>query len=378
MNTEQEIIEWTENYMLSSYNSDWGYDPYYLSHTVTDIKNTLELLEEECDIELQKWVPLIESICYDMLMFTDITEKHRKFQVRKYRRKIGKAIKDFCKIKTPEQRSLGWYEFRKKNFTASNFYKIFSDKQLEQVLKKKFTPHKNMSYKPWSLRKGILYEDVAIKIYEKRFESKVSDFGCLPHPTINGLAASPDGIVIDPKSKRYGNMLEIKCVLTRKLNGVIPKEYWTQMQIQMEVCDLYFCDFLECQFHEKPSKEELIEELESRPGSNKPKIDYYGILIEGKDDKTIIGDLNSLEKPEYPEDFIPIEIHYWYLDHMVMRTIKRNKEWFDSVKDRLHYAIDKLHNYKPTLNEPKKIKKEKPAFIDPCVMNTCVMLDDDE
>ena len=42
-------------------------------------------------------------------------------------------------------------------------------------------------------------------------------------------------------------MLEIKCPMTRKLNGdVLHKKtemYWAQMQLQLEVCDLFECDF---------------------------------------------------------------------------------------------------------------------------------------
>jgi putative phage-type endonuclease len=371
-----EFVDLIETNIETIYDKNWGYDIYYMKRTIQEIKEIFEHIEDECDIDMNKWYSDLYSICFDMLMFMNIPESHRVEVVRKNKRKIRKAIREFCKIKTHEQRTKGWYEFRKKNFTASDFYKIFSDKQLEQVLKKKFTPHKEMSYKPWSLRKGILYEDVAVKVYEEKYNSKVTEFGCLPHHTINGLAASPDGIVIDPNSERYGNMLEIKCVVSRKLNGVIPQEYWTQMQIQMEVCNLYFCDFLECQFHEKPTKEELIEEIESRKDSNKPNIEYYGILIEGKDNKTLIGELNSVEKIEYPNDFVPIEVHYWYLDHMLMRTIKRNEEWFNSIRDRLDYAINKLHSYSP--KEVVSIKKEKikEKYTDPSSMNMCIMLDD--
>ena len=35
-----------------------------------------------------------------------------------------------------------------------------------------------------------------------------------------------------------------------KLDGIPKKEYWIQMQLQMEVCDLDECDFLETRFIE--------------------------------------------------------------------------------------------------------------------------------
>ena len=53
-------------------------------------------------------------------------------------------------------------------------------------------------------------------------------------------------------------MLEIKNVVSRKINGIPKKEYWIQMQLQMEVCNLNECDFLETQFKEYETEEEFI------------------------------------------------------------------------------------------------------------------------
>lgn len=381
MESESDLIQWIHSHINYFYSPNYGYDPYYMENAVSGLQELLEEYEENCDISIPKWDGLIEQICNDFLLFSDITESFRKNRVKKLKYIIRKSISKFCDIPTHEQRTPEWYEFRKKNFTASDFYKIMSDKQLLSVIKKKFKPHTSMSYTPWSLKKGILFEDVAIKIYENKYNSKVNDFGCLPHPEINGLAASPDGIVIEPSSERYGNMLEIKCVLSRKLNGLIPKEYWIQMQIQMEVCNLFFCDFLECQFYEKPTKQELEDLIQERKENNlEPNIEYYGILIEGADNTSVIGELNTLEKPEYPEGFIPTDIHYWYLDHMVMRTIRRNKDWFESVKPRLFYAIEKLRSYNPeneqTICVNTKPKKKKSQNVQPSQMNICMMLDE--
>jgi hypothetical protein len=40
-------------------------------------------------------------------------------------------------------------------------------------------------------------------------------------------------------------MLEIKNVVSREITGIPKPEYYVQMQLQMEVCDLEECDFLE-------------------------------------------------------------------------------------------------------------------------------------
>ena len=101
---------------------------------------------------------------------------------------------------------------------------------------------------------------MSILIYEKIHNTKVGEFGCIKHDNLSFLKASPDGINIDPKNKLYGRMLEIKNPTTRKISGVPKKEYWVQMQIQMEVWDLNECDFLETSFKEYENEEEFLKD----------------------------------------------------------------------------------------------------------------------
>ena len=52
-------------------------------------------------------------------------------------------------------------------------------------------------------------------------------------------------------------MLEIKNIVNREITGIPKKEYWIQMQVQMEVCELNECDFLETKFFEYESEEDF-------------------------------------------------------------------------------------------------------------------------
>jgi hypothetical protein len=101
---------------------------------------------------------------------------------------------------------------------------------------------------------GNKYESVAVLIYEYRNNVKVLEFGCLKHPFINFLGASPDGITED------GIMLEIKCPSTREITGIPPPYYWCQVQGQLEVCELDRCDFLECKIKEYDGEEEYLND----------------------------------------------------------------------------------------------------------------------
>jgi hypothetical protein len=104
-----------------------------------------------------------------------------------------------------------------------------------------------------SLDWGVCFEPVVTDIiYPKmRGDCTVGEFGCIEHPHIPGLGASPDGIIVEGPMKYVGRMVEIKCPTSREYDPYkIKYEYWVQMQIQMEVCDLEECDFIECWFKE--------------------------------------------------------------------------------------------------------------------------------
>jgi hypothetical protein len=100
-------------------------------------------------------------------------------------------------------------------------------------------------------------------IYQHMYSTKIQEFGCIRHRDYAFIGASPDGINVDPKSERYGRMLEIKNPVNRELTGVPKPEYCVQMQGQLEVCDLDDCDFLETVFKEYDSEEAFYKHSRS-------------------------------------------------------------------------------------------------------------------
>ena len=117
---------------------------------------------------------------------------------------------------------------------------------------------------------GQKYEPVSILYYESIYSTKVDEFGC-SHSKYSFIAASPDGIICDQSSNLFGRMLEIKNVVSREITGIPKMEYWIQMQLQMEVCDLNECDFLETKFVEYSSQEEYLLDDETK---------YKGIILQ--------------------------------------------------------------------------------------------------
>ena len=168
-------------------------------------------------------------------------------------------------VPQPEQRTDEWYKFRYKYLTASSIWKAFgSNSAINQLIYDKCKPLDINKYKSVCtsspMHWGQKYEPLSIIWYEHQYNTIVSDFGCIPHTSISFLAASPDGINTYNKNERFGRMVEVKNIVNRIINGIPKSEYWIQMQVQMEVCNLNECDFLETRFLEYENEEEFLKD----------------------------------------------------------------------------------------------------------------------
>ena len=172
----------------------------------------------------------------------------------------------------PTQRTLEWYTFRHNLITASNAYKAFENQSTQnQLIYEKCKPMivnvdepKKSVNVDTTLHWGQKYEPVSLMIYENNYKTQVGDFGCIQHEKHKFLGASPDGINNNPEiPDRFGRMLEIKNIINRDIDGIPKKEYWIQMQLQMETCDLDECDFLETRFIEYENEKAFLDDGDS-------------------------------------------------------------------------------------------------------------------
>ena len=131
--------------------------------------------------------------------------------------------------------------------TASDLWYItnWNEAKVHEILKKKCGVEQKFSVSP-ALLHGIKFEEVATKIYEKRNNVEITEFGCLPHSFIPYFGASPDGICsIKSENKNFvGRMLEIKCPKSRIITGFIPEVLTQSGNLKFVVWILYF---LECE-----------------------------------------------------------------------------------------------------------------------------------
>jgi len=216
-----------------------------------DIEDDMnELLEDAFNIFISTFHPDKSQDIKDKLLEPEVLNNNEI-------NLIEEKIQRLREIPQPVQRTSEWYKFRWNLITASNAYKAFETQaSINQLIYEKCQPLKTfeenggeeedvkMVNTNTAMHWGQKYEPLSVMIYERKYGTKVEDFGCIQHPVYKFLGASPDGIIVNKESDRYGRMLEIKNPVSREITGIPKKEYWTQMQLQMEVCDLDECDFL--------------------------------------------------------------------------------------------------------------------------------------
>jgi len=283
----------------------------------------------------------------------------------------------------PDQRTPEWYERRNNLITASAASKAFgSQASVNQLIYEKCksqaeaaaaaaavaataaaagTSHNESLPAPLQgpvnspLHWGQRYEPVTVMVYEHRNKTTLGEFGCIQHDEHPFIGASPDGINIDAASPIYGRMVEIKNIVNREITGQPKEEYWIQTQIQMEVCDLDECDFVETRFKEYDSKEEYDADGTTKEGytakgnekgvilwfQTAPALTQYGHIATPTQlyEYAPIG-ATPYEFDKWEEEIFAkherlrsvwVRTIYWYLDEYSCVLVRRNRLWFEEA-----------------------------------------------
>ena len=226
-----------------------------------------------------------------------------------------KDLKNILKLPQIEQLTDQWFKIRHNLITASQCATVLDENKYQtkkDLLDKKcdkLNINKPNIYTSW----GSKYEEVAFKIYSNMYNIKLYNLGLIIHKKYKWLGASPDGIRSDCR------LLEIKCPKFRNITTV-PRIYWIQTQIQMEVLDLDECDLFQCKF---------VEVTE----------DEYNIL---KDSDIISGKNNDNT--------------FWKLLNYKCDTIKRDKEWFKLSKPILKEFYETFIYLRKNVSKKRKRK----------------------
>lgn len=298
--------------------------------------------------------------------------------------KIAEKIAYLRSKPQPAQRTAEWYAFRYNLLTASNAYKAFESQSIvNSLIYEKCQPMKQESSAQTMVNVntpfhwGQKYEPLSVMFYEHTYKTKIADYGCLQHDKYNFLGASPDGINDDPESDRYGRALEIKNIVNREITGIPKKEYWVQMQLQMEVCDLDECDFLETKFVEYEDYQAYLNDVTD-------KLKGFIMYFTTKDGKPVYvyKPLDLLESDEWEQEMMDkheeqgliwIKNCYWKLDIVSCVLVTRNKQWFADNIGQLEKVWRTIEQERITGYEHRAPKKRVPKS-EPTQVNQGCML----
>lgn len=166
-------------------------------------------------------------------------ERHGRVLVTEHVKRLYEIDqKDAVQQRTPE-----WHARRQKRLTASQIASAVSENPYESrlsLLAKKLGSEPNFQGNAATAH-GNKWEQHAIEMYERVSGEKVFAFGLMD--SLNEgegyLAGSPDGITAS------GRLIEVKCPVMRRPNGIVPAHYMHQLQCLMHILQLTVCDFIE-------------------------------------------------------------------------------------------------------------------------------------
>ncbi len=310
-----------------------------------------------------------------------INHKQKNINISEENNEISKEFLDgLLNRKQIEQRTQEWYEQMATILSASELGKLFASPRVRAQLvvakTQPYVPRQNslavpstsMSAFDW----GIRFEPVVKQIYEYKYGVEVKELGRLTHPLDPRCSASPDGLVYSPNNlERNGRLIEIKCPVTREIDGQVPKDYYAQMQMQLQVTGCKKCDYVEAQFSSQYNSNPIKE----GPGLYNGYIALirYANPTYEKEFYYVYSPINQscdLEwEPEINEDEDIIEIIPWSLLQWSEQIVERNEEWWSGIQPAINNFWEDVEKAKrgefqiPETTRQKKQKGEEKCAI---------------
>lgn len=186
---------------------------------------------------------------------------------------------------------------------------------------------------------GQLYEPIARDLYQKMTGNKITPIGLITHSKYSWLGASPDGLLED------GKLIEIKCPRKRRIRSRKPPSlmYWIQMQIQMEVCDVERCEFMEVSFKQKSRLRGFI------------RGDYFGVYLQVCETGEIIYPpyiyINDMKRcylwtKKMRRIHGDVKLKFWVMEAINRCVVDRNREWFRGIQPVLQSTMREILAHK--------------------------------
>jgi len=338
------------------------------------------LVDPEDNTQLEQWVESANDMAY-FFEFSDNEQVYIDKIIGMYKEqlkmKIGNHqtqttnLDELMSRKQIEQRTSEWYIQMSTVISASEIGNLFASvRQRAKMVMSKTVPYQSrnqplatLSNRMSAFDWGIRFEPVVKQIYEHKYGATIKELGRLYHQTDKRCAASPDGLIYYcPKNERTGRLIEIKCPVTRIINGIVPKDYYAQMQLQLHVTGLQTCDYVEAVFSSKYN--EMIE----REGP----VLYNGFLAVVRYKEIKDQEYYYMYSPVNIETWTPItedeivEIVPWKLVQWGEQIVKRSDEWWESIVPMMNTFwedVEKAKRGEFVVPESTRKKKEECKIV---------------
>ena len=276
--------------------------------------------------------------------------------------KLKNKITTLEAIPQAEQRTEAWYMERHQRITASNAYKCLGSESMQNhIIYEKCKPveipdaAKEQDAPYVNTQQHVITDknmnQFLFSIMNLCTRQQLVNLAVFHIIIIAFLGASPDGINIDPESELYGRMLEIKNIKNRDITGIPKLEYWVQMQLQMETCELNECDFLETRFIEYETEKEFMDDgtfqltqdgkfkgiIKHFMNGNKPHYEYSPFNATESEFKQW-----EAETFEKNKDKTWLEDKYWKLEEISCVLVLRNRKWFQNIIGQMEKVWDTI------------------------------------
>ena len=359
------------------------------------------------ETQLEQWKDSAEIIAYGFV-FTDAEQDRVELIIDMYEEQLKKKIewhRNHCSVSTVpiayldeligrkqlEQRTTAWYQQMATIISASELGKLHgSSRERAKLVISKTVPYpdRNQSLTSFSNKMspfdwGIKFEPVVKQIYENKYGTTIKELGRLSHPTDPRCTASPDGLIYHcPLNQRTGRLIEIKCPVTREIkeNNPPPPDYYSQMQMQLQVTGLSICDYVEAGITSRYNNRN-IEDITS-PYSGFVALVRYAEPKGNQEFYYVYSPLNVDNNwtPDIKQEEEIIEIIPWKLKQWNEQLVRRNEEWWVALQPALNSFwedVEKAKHGEFTIPEssraPIKLKTE-PCRIQFHKMDECGQL----
>ena len=366
------------------------------------LKSLIELFkawlsEPDDNVQIEQWLDAADKLAYSF-EFTDNEQEYVDRIIEIYKEQYITQIaqnklqvspllpsKEFLdelvNRKQIEQRTPEWYKQMNTILSASELGSLFgSARARAQLVVSKTVPRParnqplathsdSMTAFDW----GIRFEPVVKQIYQHKYGTTLKELGRLIHPTYTKCSASPDGLIYDcPKSERTGRLVEIKCPVTREIDGNIPKDYYAQIQMQLHVTRLKTCDYVEAVFSSKYNK--TPERIGPNLYNGYIAVIRYPEISDATQNQEFYYIYSPVNvdadwTPEIKENEEIVEITPWRLNHWHEQIVTRSEEWWTSIKpmiDLFWEDVEKARRGEFVV--PESTRPAKKQKVDQCMI----------